>query len=121
MRIAIATDGDMVSRHFGRCSHYTIIDVNGRNVNKREVVENPGHQPNFLPGFLNEKEVDCILTGGMGRKARALFEQYDIEAIVGVEGEIEHVIDRILSNELEGSDNLCAPKHDHKGHTECDH
>ena len=31
MKIAISTDGDFVSAHFGRCPEYTILDIeNGK-------------------------------------------------------------------------------------------
>ncbi len=119
MKAAIATDGDRVSKHFGRCSHYTILDIEGRQVVHKEVVQNPGHRPNFLPQFLSDQGVDCILSGGMGRKARALFDQHGIEAVVGVEGEINEVIHRLLQNDLEESKNLCSPGHTQQGHGGC--
>jgi len=116
MRIAIATDGTNVSLHFGRCSLYTIIDVDDGIVIERNILKNPGHQPNFLPQFLHDHGVDCIMSGGMGQKARALFDQHNIQAIVGVEGDIESVIDAVLNDEIEGGENLCHPKHEHAGH-----
>ena len=117
MRIAIATDGGTVSQHFGRCRHYTVIDVEEGDVTKRENLENPGHRPDFLPQYLNERGVDCIVSGGMGRKAQALFSQFDIDAVIGVEGDIEAVIDAILNDELEDGNNLCSPKHERAGHS----
>lgn len=113
MRIAIATDGTSVSHHFGRCALYTLIDVDDGEIIERNILKNPGHQPNFLPQFLHSHGVNCIMSGGMGQKARALFDQYNIEPIVGVEGEIETVIDAVLNDEIEGGENLCHPKHDH--------
>jgi predicted Fe-Mo cluster-binding NifX family protein len=53
MRIAISTDGDLVSAHFGRCPDFTIVDVvNGKTVHK-EVLPNPGHEPGVIPQFLH--------------------------------------------------------------------
>jgi len=116
MRIAIATDGNSVSQHFGRCTRYTIIDVEDDKVTSRTLIENPGHRPNYLPQFLNDHQVDCIVSGGMGRKARGLFDQYEIETVVGVEGDIDAVINDILNDAIEGGTNLCSPKHTHSGH-----
>ena len=48
MKIAIATDNNMVSAHFGHCPEFTIYDVVGKKVNGKEVVENPGHQPGIF-------------------------------------------------------------------------
>lgn len=116
MRIAIATDGNSVSPHFGRCRVYTLVDVNDDEVINRQILENPGHKPDFLPEFLHNNQVDCIVSGGMGRKAHALFDQYNIEAVVGVEGDIETVIDKLLDGKIESGENLCAPKHEHSEH-----
>lgn len=113
MRIAIATDGNSVSSHFGRCPLYTVIDVNDGEIIERHILENPGHRPNFLPEFLYNNQVDCIVSGGMGQRARTLFEQYNIEAIVGVAGEIDTVIDDVLGDALENGENLCHPEHSH--------
>ena len=44
MRIAVSTDGDQVSAHFGRCPSFTIVEIEDGKVSKKEVVDNPGHQ-----------------------------------------------------------------------------
>ncbi|MBP7089195.1 MAG: dinitrogenase iron-molybdenum cofactor, partial [Candidatus Omnitrophica bacterium] len=49
MRIAISTDGDLVSAHFGRCPFFTIIDIEGNKITQRRDVRNPGHQPGAIP------------------------------------------------------------------------
>jgi len=116
MKIAIATDGNQVSAHFGHCDLYTLFDVADDMVKNREVVENPGHQPGYLPKFLRDQGVEKILAGGMGQKARALFDKFGIQAVVGISGEINSVIDKYLSGTLESQDNSC--NHDHNHH-EC--
>ncbi|MFZ6017802.1 MAG: NifB/NifX family molybdenum-iron cluster-binding protein [Nitrospirota bacterium] len=47
MRVAISTDGNFVSEHFGRCPSFTIIEFNDGQIIKKEVIQNPGHQPGF--------------------------------------------------------------------------
>jgi hypothetical protein len=66
MKVAISTDGDYVSAHFGRCPAFTLVDIDGNMVLGRERVENPGHEPAFLPGFLAEKGVSSY--AGPGRE-----------------------------------------------------
>ncbi|HKJ66763.1 MAG TPA: NifB/NifX family molybdenum-iron cluster-binding protein [bacterium] len=119
MKAAIATDSDHVSKHFGRCTHYTMLEIEEQQIVHRELIPNPGHRPHFLPEFLSDQNVDCILSGGMGRKARDLFDQYGIETIVGVEGEINEVIDRLLQGDLSESENLCSPGHSQHKHGDC--
>jgi len=67
MRVAISTDGEYVSAHFGRCPAFTILDIDQGRVVGREMIENPGHQPGFIPRFLHDKGVNCIIGGAWGR------------------------------------------------------
>jgi predicted Fe-Mo cluster-binding NifX family protein len=109
MKVAISTDGEYVSAHFGRCPSFTIVDIDAKGVMSREEVENPGHQPAFLPEFLSDKGVSCIIAGGMGRRAEALFAEKDIQILVGVTGRVNEVIEKLISGKLEGGESLCFP------------
>ena len=124
MRVAIATEGDLISAHFGRCPVFTIIDIeNGKVLNKTEL-SNPGHQPGLIPQFLKEKGVECIIAGGMGMRAISLFEQYGIKTLMGISGKIIDVIEQLIRGELKGGESLCRPGSG-KGYgldkNECDH
>ena len=107
MKIAIATDGTQVAHHFGRCESYTIVEIENNEVLKKSIIDNPGHEPGFLPKFLSEKGVNCILTGGMGPKAINLFREKNVEPVVGVYGSIDKVIEDFLNNKLEIGDSKC--------------
>ncbi len=114
MIIAIPSDGQVVAAHFGRCEKYTMFNVaNGQIINKYEL-PNPGHQPGFLPAFLAEKGVECIIASGMGSKAQQLFNDNNIQAILGCQGLISDVIDAYASGKLVGGDSTC----DHNEHSE---
>ena len=103
MRIAVSTDGDQVSAHFGRC---------------------PGHQPGLIPQFLHEKGVECIIAGGMGMRAQGFFDELGIKAIVGISGKVDDTIDQLVKGTLKGGESLCKPGAG-KGYgvekEECDH
>ncbi|MCK4851565.1 MAG: NifB/NifX family molybdenum-iron cluster-binding protein [Candidatus Omnitrophica bacterium] len=122
--MAISTEGDFVSAHFGRCPSFTIVDIEDSKVLSKEVIDNPGHHPGFLPQFLHEKGVGCIIAGGMGQNAVRLFVQQNIETVVGISGTVNEVIDKIVNGTLEGGESLCRPGAG-KGYgldkTECDH
>lgn len=109
MKVAISTDGEYVSAHFGRCPSFTIVEIEGENILSKEVVANPGHQPAFLPQFLSERGVGCIIAGGMGRRAEALFAEKNIQVLVGVSGRVDEVIEKLTSGKLEGGETLCRP------------
>ena len=124
MKIAISTDGEYVSAHFGRCPCFTIVEIEGGKVLSKEVLENPGHQPAFLPQYLSEKNVSCIIAGGMGRRAEALFAENGIQTIVGIADRVDQVIEKLISGTLEGGESLCKPGAG-RGYgiekSECDH
>jgi len=124
IRIAISTDGDFVSAHFGRCPSFTIIEIENGKVISKEVVDNPGHHPGFLPRFLHQRGVRYIIAGGMGQRAEGLFAQAGIQTIMGVSGSIDEVIDKIIKGTLKGGESLCRPGSG-KGYgvdkTECEH
>ena len=124
MKIAISTDGEDVSAHFGRCPCFTIVEIEGGRVLSKEVLENPGHQPAFLPRYLSEKNVSCIVAGGMGRRAETLFAENGIQTIVGISDRVDEVIEKLVSGTLEGGESLCSPGSG-RGYgmekSECDH
>ncbi len=109
MKIAISTDGDYVSQHFGRCPLFTIVEIEDGKLIKKEVINNPGHHPGFLPQFFHKYGIECIIAGGIGMRARELFGSLGIQTIIGVEGHIDDVINKILNGTLKGGENLCKP------------
>lgn len=124
MRIAISTDRSSVSAHFGRCPSFTIVDIEDGKVTGKETIDNPGHHPGFLPRYLSEKGVTCIIAGGMGQRAVQLFDEQGIDRVVGISGPVDSVIEQLANGTLEGGESLCKPGAG-KGYgldkTECDH
>jgi predicted Fe-Mo cluster-binding NifX family protein len=109
MRVAISTDGEYVSAHFGRCPAFTIFDIDEGRVVGREMIENPGHQPGFIPRFLHDRGVNCIIAGGMGPRAAEIFSALGMEAIVGVAGKVSDTVALLLEGRLSGGSSLCQP------------
>jgi len=110
VKIAISTDGDFVSAHFGRCPSFTIADIENNKVVSKETIANPGHHPGYLPEFLHDKGVNCIIAGGMGQRARTLFSEKGIQTIMGITGSIDEVVNRFAQGQLEGGANTCVPE-----------
>ena len=107
MRVAISTDGETVAAHFGRCEAYTIGDIEEGAVIKTARIVNPGHEPGFLPGYLAERGVACIVAGGMGPRAHTLFAERGIETIVGVSGSVADALEALAKGELKGGESTC--------------
>lgn len=116
MKIALASEGNFVSAHFGHCEGFEIYEVEGSSVLKKEYVENPGHRPGFLPVYLKGLSVDVIIAGGMGGSAQELFSQNNIKVIVGAEGKKDDVIKKYMDGILHSSDSVC---HKHEHHEDC--
>lgn len=124
MKIAISTDAGFVSAHFGRCPSFTIAEIKEEKVLKVEEINNPGHQPAFLPNFLAELGVKYIICGGMGNRAQLLFAEKKIIPVIGVTGKIEEVMGKFAQGKLEAGESFCKPGAG-KGYglekEECDH
>ncbi len=114
MKVAIAKEGNNVSAHFGHCEGFEVFNVRDNTVESREFIENPGHIPGFLPKFLGEKNINIIIAGGMGERAQMLFNENNIEVIVGAQGPLEAVIKSYLKGGLESTGSVCT-EHEHEG------
>jgi predicted Fe-Mo cluster-binding NifX family protein len=109
MKIVISTDSGQVSAHFGRCPEFTLVDIVDCEAKDKNTIPNPGHSPGYLPRYFHDMGVEAIVAGGMGMRAQELFREFGIEAIAGVTGSIEDVIEKLAAGELEGGESLCRP------------
>ncbi|MDI3546468.1 MAG: hypothetical protein PWR10_120 [Halanaerobiales bacterium] len=106
-KIAIPSEGNRFAQHFGRCPEYTIIETDGKEILNKKVIPNPGHEPGFLPRYLKDLGVDCVLAGGMGRRAKDLFDSNGIKVVTGVSGSIEDGVKLYLEGKLETEEDIC--------------
>jgi len=119
MRVAISCDGGgglegLVSPHFGRCSHFLLIDLEGAGIRSAREVPNPladGHGPGQVPQFMASHQVEVMLSGGMGRRAIAAFEELGIEAVTGASGSARRALESYLGGALQGSDPCLESRH----------
>jgi predicted Fe-Mo cluster-binding NifX family protein len=116
MKIAVASDNGMVTGHFGHCESFVICDTVDNQIVKSEVIPNPGHRPGFLPNFLNDMGVNVIISGGMGGGAVDIFNEKNIEVIVGATGKAEDSANSYLNGQLQSTGSVC---HEHQHHDEC--
>lgn len=111
LRVAVSADDgngldSIVSPHFGRCPYFIVVDLEGCQVQQVTAVENPfyrHHQPGQVPRFIREHGADVMLTGGMGRRAIALFEQYGIQAVTGAASTVRRSLEQYLGGGLQGA------------------
>jgi predicted Fe-Mo cluster-binding NifX family protein len=120
MRIAISAENENgldspVSQHFGRCPYFTLVDVEGQEITGITSVNNPyygHHEPGQVPAFIKSQGADIMLTGGMGGRAVAFFQQYDIQPVTGASGSARQALQNYLAGELRDVA-PCAGDHHH--------
>ena len=112
MKIAVASDGKSVSGHFGHCEGFTIYEVEGNDIKGQVFLENPGHKPGFLPKYLSEQKIDIIIAGGMGETAQAIFNENNIDVVVGASGDKDQAVKSFIEGKLKSTESICT-EHNH--------
>lgn len=110
MKVAVASEGNTVTEHFGHCKNFSIFDVENGKIVKSESVANPGHRPGYLPNFLNDMGVNVIISGGMGGGAIDIFNEKSIEVIIGAAGTVDENMELYLKGDLKSTGSVC---HEH--------
>ncbi len=107
-RIAVASEDDQglnseVSQHFGRCPYYTMVEVENGEITLSYRVENPfwtrHGESGEAPTFIRDQGADVIISGGIGQRALRFFQQYGIQAVTGVSGQVKMVVEQYLRGE----------------------
>ncbi|HCX61981.1 NifB/NifX family molybdenum-iron cluster-binding protein [Sedimentibacter sp.] len=116
MKIAVASENDMVTEHFGHCINFNIYETENKSITSSQSIDNPGHKPGFLPNFLNDLGVNVIISGGMGAGAIEIFDDKGIEVITGAKGEAREAVEQYLRGNLKSSASVC---NEHMHHGDC--
>jgi len=109
MRYAVPVSNGIVAAHFGHCQHFAMFDVdsNGK-ITERRLVDSPDHQPGLLPAWLAEEGVSAVIAGGMGSRAQDLFNQNNIQVVIGAtEIDPEAAVLQFIEGSLATTDNIC--------------
>ena len=110
-RIAISVGTDQgldapISPHFGRCPYFAVVEVEGQDILGVEMVANPyfpNHEPGQVPAFIHGLNATVMLSGGMGGRAVAFFQQFGIEPATGAGGTVREAVARYLDGGLRGA------------------
>lgn len=116
MKIAAASENGMVSEHFGHCKEFMIFDTENNKIVKSETIDSPGHKPGFLPNFLADKGVNVIISGGMGGGAIDIFNERNVEVVVGASGDAKAAVEAYLQGTLKSTGSVC---HQHQFNEDC--
>ena len=122
MIIAIPVHDGRLCMHFGHCSEFVKLeaDESNKSILGKESSQPPAHAPGVLPKFLKEKGVELVIAGGMGGRARQLFEQAGIKVVVGAPAETpETLVQQYLDGTMKTGVNTCSHGPDHDPTTSC--
>ncbi len=111
------SDRATIDGHFGHTKEFAIYKVKELDVIEVNYLTPPPHEPGVLPRFLGENGIDVIITGGMGQMAVNLFNQQQIDVILGANGRIDVNLNEYLGGFLTSKGSSCDHKHgENHGH-----
>lgn len=110
-KIALPVDGGRVSGHFGHAEKFAIFEIDCSNnsiSDSREAVP-PPHEEGVLPEWLRGQGINLVIAGGLGRKAKQLFEDMDIDVLTGApQDDPASVVRSHLDGTFKAGENVCA-------------
>ena len=118
MKIAIPIVNGVLSAHFGHCESFAMVDVvpDTGEITLYEEVDAPQHQPGLFPRWLGSLGAEVIIAGGMGQRAKVLFDQNGISVVTGAETlPPKQIIADYVGGKLSTAPNPCTG-----GSGECD-
>lgn len=108
MKIAIPTTFQEITAHFGHCEKFAIVEVESGEIVNLSYVTPPVHQPGAYPEFLHSQGINMVITGGLGHRAKNIFNKHQIEVITGIRnGDPQEIVADYLAGKLSVGQNLC--------------
>lgn len=108
MRFAIPVAEGKLALHFGHSREFIFIDIENGVLKSLMTLEPPPHEPGVLPRWMHENNVNVIIAGGMGHKAKEFFAGFGIEVVVGApQISAEELVKEYLSKTLVTGPNAC--------------
>lgn len=108
IKIAVPVENGIMTGHFGHAKLFALIEMEGAQIIKEEVLVPPPHEPGVLPAWLSDLGATDIVSGGMGQRAIQLFLNNSINVFVGVAQKPAAELAKDLAlNRLEKGANYC--------------
>ncbi len=106
--IAIPTEGGNISTHFGRCDKFSIFKTQDGKIVSQQFLDPPGHEPGAYPKYLGDQDVNVVICCGLGPKAKQLFDENNIDVLVGVDtSSPTELVGKFLNGSLISGNNHC--------------
>ena len=121
MKIAISSTGkdleSEVDARFGRCDYFMVVDTD---TNEFEVIDNTAISSEGGAGIKASQSVvdsgaNAVITFHLGQNAADVLNEADIKILKAVSGDIENVVSKFISNQLEPLTEIHPGYHNHGG------
>lgn len=88
MRIAVPVAAGCLCQHFGHCEEFQFFDVDEATgtVIEQTSLKPPAHEPGIIPPWVGGQGAQLVICGGMGARARMLFESAGVRVVIGAQG-----------------------------------
>ena len=113
MRIAVTYEDGKVFQHFGHTEQFKLYDVEEGQVKATEVISTDGNGHGALARFLQERNVDTLICGGIGGGAQQALALAGINLYGGVKGDADQAVADLLAEQLAYDPQARCDHHDH--------
>lgn len=109
MKIAVTAETDQglaspVAQHFGHAPYFVLAELEDETVKTAEVIANPfaeAHEPGQIPTFVQQQGAEVMISGGMGGRAIAFFQQAGVRTATGASGTVDQALQAYQSGTLQ--------------------
>lgn len=110
MRIAISTQGDQVSPHYGKTLEFTVVDIISGKVTHIEKLSTQNLTKEATMNLMKDTKIRRIICNGIGARAKKLFDERGIQVIAGISGPITAVLESVINGTIiANSESTCVP------------
>lgn len=115
MKIAVTYEAGQVYQHFGHTAAFKIYEIENNEIVTAQVLDTLGQGHSALAGFLQERQVDVLICGGIGGCARTALDAVGIKLYGGVHGDADDAVTDFLAGNLH-FDPCASCSHHAEGH-----
>ena len=99
--VAIPYDSEArVDQRFGHADKFKLYTIEDNTVTSTEIVEGLGHGHDARVAALKDRNVTCVICGGIGTPAADGLEQAGIELYTSINGDTDRVVEQWLKGAL---------------------
>lgn len=121
MKVAVTYENGEIFQHFGHSEAFKLYEVEGNEVKASEVVNTNGSGHGALAGFLQERNVEVLICGGIGAGAQNALAQAGIKLYGGVSGSADDAVQALIDGTLAYNPDVKCDHHGEGHHGEGHH